>query len=57
MDGLVQVAVVNHSTSVTVILGLRGDGALYRGQVTTDSSSGKAPVVWTPVVDETRGGS
>jgi hypothetical protein len=57
MDGLMQVVVVNHSTSVTVILGLRGDGALYRGQVTTDSGTGKASVVWTPVIDETRGGS
>jgi hypothetical protein len=57
MDGLVQVAVVNHSTNVTVILGLRGDGALYRGQVTTDSGSGKASVVWTPVADETKRGT
>jgi hypothetical protein len=57
MDGLMQVVVVNHSTSVTVVLGLRGDGALYRGQVTTDSGTGKASVVWTPVVDETRRGS
>jgi hypothetical protein len=56
MDGLAQVVVVNHSTSVTVILGLRGDGALYRGQVTTDSGSGKASVVWTPVTDETKRG-
>jgi hypothetical protein len=57
MDGLAQVVVVNHSPSVTVILGLRGDGALYRGQVTTDSGSGKASVVWTPVTDETKRGS
>jgi len=56
MDGLVQVAVVSHSTSVTVILGLRGDGALYRGQVTTDSGSGKASVVWTLATDETKRG-
>ena len=53
MDGLKQVEVVTHNGSgVSEILGLRGDGALYRGQVTIDPATGKANIRWTRMAEE-----
>ena len=50
MDGLKQIEVVSHSATQRDILGLRGDGVLFRGLVTVDHD-GKATVEWTLVVE------
>ena len=53
MDGLKQIEVVSHTATLRDILGLRGDGALFRGLVTVDYD-GKATVEWTLVVDKSK---
>ncbi len=55
MDGLKQVEVVFSTTAgISEILGLRGDGVLFRGQVSVDQESGKAKVSWTLIAEEIR---
>lgn len=55
MDGLKQIAVVAQTMAgVNEILGLRGDGALFRGLISIDQPSGKASVLWTQFTEEVR---
>lgn len=57
MDGLKQVSVVSQTHGgVSEVLGLRGDGALFRGLVTIDQNSGKASVVWIQFAEDVRKG-
>jgi hypothetical protein len=45
MDGLTQVAVLStNTTGISEVLGLRGDGLLFRGQVTIEPVDGKASI-------------
>jgi hypothetical protein len=57
MDGLKQVEVVAEALGgLSEILGLRGDGALFRGLVTIDQITGKATVVWIQFTEDVKKG-
>ena len=57
MDGLKQVEVVSQNPNgISEILGLRGDGALVRGQVTIDREGVRVSILWTRITEEMRPG-
>lgn len=57
MDGLKLVEVVSQNPNgISEILGLRGDGALFRGQVTIDREGVRVSILWTRITEEMRPG-
>lgn len=54
MKGLTQVSVLSSTWNEMRVLGLRADGALFRGHVTVKAQTGAgggASVVWTPITE------
>ena len=54
MKGLTQVSVLSNTWNEMRVLGLRADGALFRGLITVKGQTGAggvASVTWTPVTD------
>jgi len=54
MKGLTQVSVLSSTWNEMRVLGLRADGALFRGHVTVKAQTGAgggASVIWTPITE------
>jgi hypothetical protein len=54
MKGLTQVSVLSSTWNEMRVLGLRADGALFRGHITVKAQTGAgggASVIWTPVTE------
>lgn len=54
MKGLTQVSVLSSTWNEMRVLGLRADGALFRGHITVKAQTGAgggASVIWTPITE------